>query len=125
MIQQVIVDHALVQAVQTFDGMLQAGTLLDYCDHQISSTGNSQDEQILWRFLRASFESDPRPHYIDLLGFRREDILQRVQTLTQEDQQQLPIKAMNGLHVDDNRTSNPGNEINLFHAIIDQLSRLC
>ena len=102
-IQQVVVDDVFVQAVQTFDGMLQAGTILDYCDYQISSTANSQDEQILWRFLRASFEIDPKPKYIELLGFRRDDLLQKVQNLTREEKQNLPTDGMNGLHLGDHQ----------------------
>ena len=98
-IEQVVVDQTFVQAVQTFDAMLQAGTLLDYCDFQISSPATTQDEQILWRFIRASFENDPKNSYIELLGFRRDDILQRVELLTKEDKQGLPTEAMNGLHV--------------------------
>ena len=98
-IEQVVVDQTFVQAVQTFDGMLQAGTLLDYCDFQISSPANTQDEQILWRFIRASFENDPKNSYIELLGFRRDDILQRVELLSKKDEQSLPIEPMNGLHV--------------------------
>ena len=103
MIEQIVVDQAFVQVVQTFDTMLQAGTVLDYCDHQISSTSNSQDEQIVWRFLRASFESDSRSHFIELLGFRREEILQRAQTLKHEDTHPLPTEAMNGLHIGENQ----------------------
>ena len=108
-VQQVVVDQTFVQAVQTFDSMLQAGTLLDYCDHQISSTSLSQDEQILWRFLRASFEVDPRHKYIELLGFRREDILQKVQTLTKDEKQNIPTEGMNGLHLGDNQTQKRSN----------------
>lgn len=90
--------------------MLQAGTLLDYCDHQISSASNSQDEQILWRFLRASFEIDPRNKYIELLGFRQEDILHKVQTLaTKDDKHNLPTEGMNGLHLGDNQVQKRSN----------------
>lgn len=90
--------------------MLQAGTLLDYCDHQISSTSLSQDEQILWRFLRASFEPDPKNKYIELLGFRREDILHKVQTLKDDDKHNLPTEGVNGLHLGgDNQTQKRSN----------------
>lgn len=102
-IQQVVVDQVFVQSVQTFDSMLQAGTILDYCDYQISSTTNSQDEQIIWRFLRASFENDPRPKYIELLGFRREDILQKVQNLTKDEKINPPTDGVNGLHLGENQ----------------------
>jgi protein transport protein SEC31 len=93
--------------------MLQAGALIDYCDHQISSTSISQDEQILWRFLRASFEIDPRNKYIELLGFRRDDILQKVQIITKDEKHNLPTDGINGLHLGDNpiqKRSNAGKE---------------
>jgi protein transport protein SEC31 len=89
--------------------MLQAGTLIDYCDHQISSTSISQDEQILWRFLRASFEIDPRNKYIELLGFRRDDILQKVQTITKDEKHHLPTDGINGLHLGDNQIQKRSN----------------
>jgi hypothetical protein len=89
--------------------MLQAGTLLDYCDHQISSSSVSQDEQILWRFLRASFENDPRNKYIELLGFRRDDILQKIQNLVKDDKHPVPSEAMNGLHLGDNQLKKSSN----------------
>jgi hypothetical protein len=103
--------------------MLQAGTLLDYCDHQISSTLIAQDEQILWRFLRASFETDPRHKYIELLGFRQEDILHKVQTLTKDDKHNLPTEGMNGLHLGDNqiqKRSNAGKIFSLFFSKVNQ-----
>ncbi|CAF0960782.1 unnamed protein product [Adineta ricciae] len=110
LIQQVVVDHTFVQAVQAFDNILQAGTLLEYCDHQISSTSNTQDEQILWRFLRASFDSDSRNKYIELLGFRRDDILNKVQTLTtRDDKINLPTESLNGLHLDDKQAKKHSN----------------
>ena len=100
--------------------MLQAGTLLDYCDHQISSTSNSQDEQILWRFLRASFETDPRSKYIELLGFRQEDILQKVQTLITKDDNKhnLPTEGMNGLHLGDNQVQKRSNAGKIFSSFV-------
>lgn len=116
-IQQVVVDHTFVQAVETFDAMLQAGTILDYCDHQISSTTLSQDEQILWRFLRATFENDPRNKYIELLGFRCDDIIHKVQALANDEKHDMPIEAINGLHLKDNQTrriSNAGMCANIF-----------
>ena len=82
--------------------MLQVGTLLEYCDYQISSTVLSQDEQILWRFLRASFENDSRMKYIELLGFRHDDILHRIQTIIKDGKHDLPIENMNGLNLRDN-----------------------
>ncbi len=116
-IQQVVDNHVFVQAVQKFDNTLQAGTLLDYCDHQISSTSISQDEQILWRFLRASFEPDPTNKYIELLGFRRDDILHKIQNLVKDDKHHAPTEGMNGLHINDNqikKSSNAGKTDFLF-----------
>ncbi len=89
--------------------MLQTGTLLDYCDHQISSTLLTQDEQILWRFLRASFEIDPRDKYIELLGFRQDDFLQKVQTLTKDGKHNVPTDGINGLHLGDNQIQKRSN----------------
>lgn len=111
-------DHKFVQSVQAFDNMLQAGTLPNYCDQQISSTSLSQDEQILWRFIRASFETDPKNKYIELLGFRQDDILRKVQTLAETDKHNnIPTEGMNGLHVGDNQVqkrSNAGKKIAFF-----------
>lgn len=103
-IQQVVMDDQFVQSVQNFDSILQSGNVLEYCDRQIASTTNSQDEQILWRFLRASFEVDPKPFYIELLGFRRDEIFQRIQTLNKEEKNGLPTEGMNGLHLGENAT---------------------
>jgi hypothetical protein len=116
-IEQVIDDQVFVHSVKTFDTMLQAGTLLDYCDQQINSTMNSSDEQIIWRFLRASFELDPRNHYIELLGFRRDEILQRIASLTSggdddnnnnnnndNSKSQSTVDGINSLHIGDSQT---------------------
>lgn len=103
LIEQIVNDQTFVQSVQTFDSMLQSGSVLDYCEKQISSTSTTQDEQILWRFLRASFEFDPKPKYIELLGFRQDDILHKVQLLTKDDKQNVPTDGVNGLHLGDNQ----------------------
>lgn len=120
-IQQVVVDNEFVQTVQTFDAMLQSGALIDYCDHKISSKSLSQDEQIIWRFLRASFDTDPTNKYIELLGFRRDDLLHKVQTLVKEDKHDLPIEGINGLHIPDNqikKISNAGIKNFIFSILV-------
>lgn len=130
-IQQVVVDQPFVQSVQNLDTLLQSGNVLEYCDQQIASTSNSQDEQILWRFLRASFEVDPRNHYIELLGFRRDDILQRIQTLPKDEKNHVPTEAMNGLHLGENQTKKKSTygwnseSIFIFRFLIDNLRFRC
>ena len=110
-IQQVVVDQDFVQAVQTFDAMLQTGTVLEYCDHQISLPKNSHDEQTVWRFLRASFDADSKQRYIELLGFHRDDIVSRAQMMAIDQKQHPPIERMNGLDIGEHhstKTSNHG-----------------
>lgn len=119
-IQQIVLDEQLIQSVQHFDTILQNGTILEYCDQQINSTKNSQDEQILWRFLRSSFEVDPRPFYIELLGFRRDEIFQRIQMLNKDENNTLPTESINGLHLGENSIKKKSNFGLLCYEILNK-----
>ncbi|CAF1254039.1 unnamed protein product, partial [Didymodactylos carnosus] len=79
-ISQVTVDKQFIQSVQTFDKVLQTGTLIEYCDHKIS-TSRASDELILWRFIRGSFEREQKRTYIELLGFKQDELVNRVNNL--------------------------------------------
>ncbi|XP_063916558.1 protein transport protein Sec31A [Zophobas morio] len=72
-ISQVITDPELVQKSTELEQALEYGNFTDYCSRKADTT-DDQHTKYIWHFLRANFEENPRVELLNLLGYRIEDV---------------------------------------------------
>ncbi|XP_064595245.1 protein transport protein Sec31A-like isoform X2 [Liolophura sinensis] len=82
-ISQVVTETDLLSRSTQLEQALQSGQLLEFCSMKASNSENDFQENI-WNFLRVNFETEPRPRYLQLLGYDQTDLAKRVAEQTGE-----------------------------------------
>ncbi|XP_049803426.1 protein transport protein Sec31A isoform X2 [Schistocerca nitens] len=70
---RVVTEPEIVARSNQLEAALQYGQFVDYCRTKVASSSTAH-ERAVWSFLRASFESNPRAEFLDLLGFRPDEL---------------------------------------------------
>lgn len=70
---RVVTEPELVARSSQLEAALQYGQFVDFCRTKVASSSTAH-ERAVWSFLRASFESNPRAEFLDLLGFRPDEL---------------------------------------------------
>lgn len=52
---------------------IQSQNLAEFCESKIQTTVRNEDQQI-WRFIKANFQANPRLEFLDLLGYNPDQI---------------------------------------------------
>jgi protein transport protein SEC31 len=72
-ISQVITEPELVQKSTELEQALEYGNFTEYCSRKADSA-DDQHKKYIWYFLKANFEDNPRAELLNLLGYRIEDV---------------------------------------------------
>ncbi|KAK9727541.1 hypothetical protein QE152_g19107 [Popillia japonica] len=72
-ISQVITESELVNKSAQLEQAMEYGNFIDYCKNKADLT-TDQHKKYIWHFLRAHFEENSQSELLNLLGYRLEDI---------------------------------------------------
>ncbi|KAL1497928.1 hypothetical protein ABEB36_008808 [Hypothenemus hampei] len=72
-ISQVITETDLVKKSSELVLALESGNFIEYCLNKSNET-DDQHKKYIWHFLKANFEQNPRAEILNLLGYRIEDV---------------------------------------------------
>eukprot|EP00116_Pleurobrachia_bachei_P003057 sb/3463319/ len=81
-ISQVTTDPELLARSQKLDSALQENTMSEFCSEKAEQSDQEKDKQI-WSFLKSTFDSKPRQRYLELLGYKVEDLGDLVKSVTE------------------------------------------
>lgn len=73
LISQVVTEAEFVQKASHLEEALQAGNFVEYCLNKANST-DDQHKKYIWHYLKANFEQNPRAELLNLLGYKIEDV---------------------------------------------------
>lgn len=76
-ISQVVTEPELISRSTELETALQYGQYLEFCRNKIANS-TTPHERAVWSFLRANFEPNPRIELLELLGFKQDDLSQKV-----------------------------------------------
>lgn len=71
-ISQVTTEPNLVERALGLTKSVDEGNFIDYCC-QKADQSTDQQGRILWYFIKANFENDPKEEMLNLLGYKKED----------------------------------------------------
>jgi protein transport protein SEC31 len=76
-VSQVVTEHELIADSNQLETALQHGQYSEFCEAKISSS-TTPHERSVWNFLRASFQTNTRAELLSLLGFKSDEINNKV-----------------------------------------------
>ncbi|XP_063776008.1 protein transport protein Sec31A isoform X6 [Pseudophryne corroboree] len=72
-ISQVVTEEEFLNRSNKLQDVVGTGAFFEYCQKKIDEA-KSDFEKNVWSFLKVNFEDDSRGKYLELLGFRKEDL---------------------------------------------------
>uniref|UniRef100_A0A673YJS9 Protein transport protein Sec31A n=1 Tax=Salmo trutta TaxID=8032 RepID=A0A673YJS9_SALTR len=76
-ISQVITETTFLERSAQLQATLAAGSFIDFCQEKMDSAQN-EFEKTVWSFLKVNFENDARGKYLELLGYKKEELAAKV-----------------------------------------------
>uniref|UniRef100_A0A8C7QVH1 Protein transport protein Sec31A n=1 Tax=Oncorhynchus mykiss TaxID=8022 RepID=A0A8C7QVH1_ONCMY len=78
-ISQVITETTFLERSAQLQATLAAGSFVDFCQEKMDSAQN-EFEKTVWSFLKVNFENDARGKYLELLGYKKEELAAKPST---------------------------------------------
>ncbi|XP_065910857.1 protein transport protein Sec31A-like [Dysidea avara] len=72
-LSQVVTEPNLLERSSLLEGALAKEQYMEFCEHKVQSSETEEDKN-LWSFLKVTFETDSRQHYLKLLGYDSTDL---------------------------------------------------
>ncbi|XP_058523120.1 protein transport protein Sec31A isoform X19 [Ochotona princeps] len=83
-ISQVVTEKEFLSRSDQLQQVVQSQGFISYCQKKIDAS-QTEFEKNVWSFLKVNFEDDSRGKYLELLGYRKEDLRKkRIKEETQE-----------------------------------------
>jgi protein transport protein SEC31 len=76
-VSQVVTEHELIAHSNQLETALQYGQYSEFCEAKIASS-TTPHERSVWNFLRANFQTNKRAELLSLLGFKQDEINNKV-----------------------------------------------
>ncbi|XP_031659051.1 protein transport protein Sec31A isoform X5 [Oncorhynchus kisutch] len=76
-ISQVITETTFLERSAQLQATLAAGSFVDFCQEKMDSAQN-EFEKTVWSFLKVNFENDARGKYLELLGYKKEELAAKI-----------------------------------------------
>ncbi|ELW63900.1 Protein transport protein Sec31A [Tupaia chinensis] len=121
-ISQVVTEKEFLLRSDQLQQVVQSHGFISYCQKKID-TSQTEFEKNVWSFLKVNFEDDSRGRYLELLGYRKEDLgkkaLKDSDHVAQSDGEESPAaeEQLLGEHIKEEKTSEflplPGGTFNI------------
>uniref|UniRef100_A0A9J8AFZ6 Protein transport protein Sec31A n=1 Tax=Cyprinus carpio carpio TaxID=630221 RepID=A0A9J8AFZ6_CYPCA len=76
-ISQVVTETDFLDRSNRLQATLTAGNFLEYCQNK-TEAAQSEFEKTVWSFLKVNFEEDARGKYLELLGYKKEELALKI-----------------------------------------------
>ncbi|NXY47166.1 SC31A protein, partial [Ceuthmochares aereus] len=76
-VSQVVTEKEFLARSNQLQEAVQSGNFVSYCQKKID-VAQADFEKNLWAFLKVNFEEDSRVKYLELLGYRKDDLRKKV-----------------------------------------------
>uniref|UniRef100_A0A8C3WJ71 Protein transport protein Sec31A n=1 Tax=Catagonus wagneri TaxID=51154 RepID=A0A8C3WJ71_9CETA len=77
LISQVVTEQEFLSRSSQLQQVMQSQGFVSYCQKKIDAS-QTEFEKNVWSFLKVNFEDDSRGKYLELLGYRKEDLGKKV-----------------------------------------------
>ncbi|XP_075785610.1 protein transport protein Sec31A isoform X5 [Pelodiscus sinensis] len=74
---QVVTEREFLNRSDLLQEVVQSEGFINYCQKKIDAAQNDFEKNV-WSFLKVNFEEDSRSKYLELLGYRKDDLGQKI-----------------------------------------------
>ncbi|XP_060764283.1 protein transport protein Sec31A isoform X6 [Neoarius graeffei] len=96
-VSQVVTDTEFLDRSNQLQATLTAGSFVEFCQRKIEATQN-EFEKTIWAFLKVHFEDDARGKYLELLGYKKEELALKIASALEK----KDLKSDEGNEVEEN-----------------------
>ncbi|XP_061117990.1 protein transport protein Sec31A isoform X8 [Conger conger] len=83
-VSQVVTETDFLDRSDKLQATMTAGSFVDFCQSKIE-TAQSEFERTMWSFLKVNFEDDTRGKYLELLGYKKEELALKIEAALQKE----------------------------------------
>lgn len=91
-VSQVVTESELLNRSNELQNTIHSGSFVEYCQSKINAA-QTDFERNVWGFLKVNFEKDHRNKYLELLGYKQEELTEKIATVLQSDADKTDLPA--------------------------------
>ncbi|XP_075717335.1 protein transport protein Sec31A isoform X2 [Rhinoderma darwinii] len=116
-VSQVVTEEEFLNRSNKLQDVVSTCAFLEYCQKKIDDAKNDFEKNV-WSFLKVNFEEDSRGKYLELLGFRKEDLGAKIASvLSHKDRTDQTVKETDQALSNDEEENDPSEELILGENI--------
>ncbi|XP_043551132.1 protein transport protein Sec31A isoform X8 [Chiloscyllium plagiosum] len=81
-VSQVVTESELVNRSNELQSTIHSGGFVEYCQSKVNAA-HTDFEKNVWGFLKVNFEKDHRSKYLELLGYKQQELAEKIATALQ------------------------------------------
>uniref|UniRef100_UPI00398EBDCE protein transport protein Sec31A isoform X4 n=1 Tax=Pristiophorus japonicus TaxID=55135 RepID=UPI00398EBDCE len=81
-VSQVVTETELLNRSNELQSTIHSGGFVEYCQSKVNAA-QTDFERNVWGFLKVNFEKDHRNKYLELLGYKQEELAEKIATALQ------------------------------------------
>ncbi|KAM3874183.1 protein transport protein Sec31A [Diretmus argenteus] len=82
-VSQVVTETTFLKRSDQLQATLSAGSFVDFCQAKIDAAEN-EFEKTVWSFLKVNFDNDVRGKFLELLGYKKEELALKISAALEE-----------------------------------------
>ncbi|KAM4635193.1 protein transport protein Sec31A isoform 2-T2 [Polymixia lowei] len=82
-VSQVVTETSFLKRSDQLQATLSAGSFVDFCQAKVDAAEN-EFEKTVWSFLKVNFENDVRGKFLELLGYKKEELALKISAALEE-----------------------------------------
>ncbi|XP_078257645.1 protein transport protein Sec31A isoform X2 [Rhinoraja longicauda] len=91
-VSQVVTESELLNRSNELQNTIHSGSFVEYCQSKINAA-QTDFERNVWGFLKVNFEKDHRNKYLELLGYKQEELTEKIATVLQSGADKIGLPA--------------------------------
>uniref|UniRef100_A0A8C5MC48 Protein transport protein Sec31A n=1 Tax=Leptobrachium leishanense TaxID=445787 RepID=A0A8C5MC48_9ANUR len=76
-VSQVVTEEEFLNRSNKLQDVVSTGAFVDYCQKRVEDS-KTEFEKNVWAFLKVNFENDSRGKYLELLGFKKQELVAKI-----------------------------------------------
>ncbi|XP_078400664.1 protein transport protein Sec31A isoform X6 [Cetorhinus maximus] len=91
-VSQVVTESELLNRSNELQSTVHSGGFVEYCQSKVNAA-HTDFERSVWGFLKVNFEKDHRNKYLELLGYKQDELAEKIATALQSGTDKIGLPA--------------------------------
>ncbi|XP_041043495.1 protein transport protein Sec31A isoform X6 [Carcharodon carcharias] len=91
-VSQVVTESELLNRSNELQSTIHSGGFVEYCRSKVNAA-HTDFERSVWGFLKVNFEKDHRNKYLELLGYKQDELAEKIATALQSGTDKIRLPA--------------------------------